>query len=118
MHGVSLRARYRSAYFSRPEDLDVLLASVKFSLAFFKTGPLAEVMRTQAFPTPDEASSDDALKEYIKNTLGCVFHPVGTASMLPREDGGVVDSELRVYATANVRVVGVELLFLLLSRSS
>ncbi len=118
MHGVSSRAQYRSAYFSRPEDLDVLLASVKFSLAFFKMGPLADVVRTQAFPTPEEACSDDALKEYIKNTLGCVFHPVGTASMLPKEDGGVVDSELRVYGTANVRVVGVELNNLLFFRSS
>ncbi|TFK85975.1 GMC oxidoreductase [Polyporus arcularius HHB13444] len=98
------------SYFSRPEDLDVLLASVKFSLAFFKTGPLADVVRTQAFPTPEEACSDDALKEYIKNTLGCVFHPVGTASMLPKEDGGVVDSELRVYGTANVRVVDASIL--------
>lgn len=62
-------------------------------------------MREQAFPTPEEASSDESLKEYIKQNLGCVFHPVGTASMLPREDGGVVDHELKVYGTANVRVV-------------
>ena len=44
---------------------------------------------------------------YVKKTFGCVFHPLGTASMLPREDGGVVDPELRVYGTANVRVVSV-----------
>ena len=33
------------------------------------------------------------------------FHPVGTASMLPREKGGVVSPELKVYGTKNVRVV-------------
>lgn len=33
------------------------------------------------------------------------FHPVGTASMLPREKGGVVDADLKVYGTENVRVI-------------
>ena len=47
----------------------------------------------------------DKLKEYIKNTCRPVFHPVGTAAMLPEEDGGVVDSKLKVYGTANLRVV-------------
>ena len=68
-------------------------------------------MRKQTFPAPEEAHSDDTLKEYIKNTVGCVFHPVGTASMLPKDDGGVVDPELRVYGTANVRVVSSNLAF-------
>ncbi|EIN03496.1 alcohol oxidase [Punctularia strigosozonata HHB-11173 SS5] len=31
-------------------------------------------------------------------------HPIGTASMLPESDGGVVDPEARVYGTANVRI--------------
>jgi choline dehydrogenase len=32
-------------------------------------------------------------------------HGIGTAAMMRRELGGVVDSELRVYGTENVRVV-------------
>ena len=33
------------------------------------------------------------------------YHPLGTASMMSRELGGVVDSKLKVYGTSNVRVV-------------
>jgi len=35
-----------------------------------------------------------------------VLHPIGTASMLPRKLGGVVDPNLRVYGVTCVRVVG------------
>jgi choline dehydrogenase-like flavoprotein len=32
-------------------------------------------------------------------------HVVGTSAMMPRSQGGVVDAHMRVYGTANVRVV-------------
>ncbi|KAG8711308.1 hypothetical protein FRC11_003131, partial [Ceratobasidium sp. 423] len=34
-----------------------------------------------------------------------VYHPIGTAALAPEALGGVVDNKLRVYGTANVRVV-------------
>ncbi|RPD63910.1 GMC oxidoreductase [Lentinus tigrinus ALCF2SS1-6] len=98
------------AFLDRPEDFDVLLAAVKFSLKLPKTTLLADLVRKQVSPSPEQIVSDDKLKEYIKQRMGCVFHPVGTASMLPKEDGGVVDPALKVYGTANVRVVDASIL--------
>lgn len=37
--------------------------------------------------------------------LSAFYHPFSTAIMLPKEDGGVVDTSLKVYGTKNLRVV-------------
>ena len=71
----------------------------------YNTAPLADVVRRQVAPKPEDSATDAALIEYIKNNCGPLYHPVGSLSMLPREDGGVVDPKLKVYGTANVRVV-------------
>lgn len=81
------------------------LSLMKFAMKVFETKPLADDVRQLVAPSPEQAATDEGLIEHIKNTCSCVFHPVGTASMLPREDGGVVDPQLRVYGTANLRVV-------------
>ncbi|KAI0724006.1 GMC oxidoreductase [Cerioporus squamosus] len=91
-------------YFSNPVDMEVLLATVKFTFKVYETSPIKDSVIRRIAPTTEDCASDETLIEYIKNGCGCVYHPLGTASMLPREDGGVVDPELRVYGTANVRV--------------
>lgn len=34
-----------------------------------------------------------------------MYHVSGTCAMMPQEDGGVVDSYLKVYGSSNIRVV-------------
>ena len=43
--------------------------------------------------------------ENIKQNVSTTWHACGTCSMLPREAGGVVDPQLKVYGTANLRVI-------------
>ncbi|KAI0707691.1 GMC oxidoreductase [Earliella scabrosa] len=100
-------------YLSNPLDVEIMLALVKFGLKVYETSPIREAIVRNFVPqaaADGTELSDDVLVEYIKNTCSCVFHPLGSASMLPREDGGVVDPELRVYGTANVRVVDASIL--------
>lgn len=55
-----------------------------------------------------ESSKPPDLEE-IKNKLRAsalmAHHTCGTTAMLPRSDGGVVDQDLKVYGTTNLRVV-------------
>ncbi|KIJ44402.1 GMC oxidoreductase [Sphaerobolus stellatus SS14] len=71
-------------YLANPADLDILCKTVKFA---YKRSDCEQVTR------------------YVQETMLTVHHPVGAASMMPREDGGVIDPSLLVYGTSNLRVV-------------
>lgn len=47
----------------------------------------------------------ETIKEDLRTTALPANHACGTAAMLPKEEGGVVDSNLTVYGTENLRVV-------------
>lgn len=51
------------------------------------------------------ASDFASWRDYIFDTYDLICHNFGTAAMMARELGGVVDERLRVYGTRNVRVV-------------
>ncbi|KAG8763169.1 hypothetical protein FRC12_008662 [Ceratobasidium sp. 428] len=89
-------------YMSAPADVEILAAAVRFITRLSKAGPMSERVIGETMGA-QETSED--VKEYVKNKFEPVYHPIGTCSMLPREDGGVVDATLKVYGTANLRVV-------------
>ena len=55
---------------------------------------------------PDNGSggTDAEWKKWTTNP-SAGFYPIGTAAMMRRSLGGVVDAQLKVYDTANLRVV-------------
>ena len=54
--------------------------------------------------------SDAAWHAWIREDFTPVFHPVGSASMMHRDLGGVVDGKLRVYDATNIRVIDASIL--------
>jgi len=58
------------------------------------------------FSPGDEIQGDEAIEEWLRTIVASDNHEVGTMSMLPRELGGVVDTDLKIYGIANVRVIG------------
>ncbi|CAE6537225.1 unnamed protein product [Rhizoctonia solani] len=91
-------------YFSKSIDLQTLVHSVKFAQKLSKTEPLASIVVTRQDPAPD-VTSDIAIADYVRTNVGSIHHPIGSVALAPKELGGVVDTNLKVYGTANVRVV-------------
>ena len=90
-------------WLSNPLDRQVLIEALLFNREILAAPSMAELLPAQFVPPID--ANEDALNQIINNGIRTEFHPSGTCAMLPLEQGGVVDSHLRVYGTQNLRVV-------------
>lgn len=90
-------------YLSYSADLDMLVGMFKYARRLANTEPLKSAIITEIMPDP-EAKTDEELVEQVKKLVGTIYHPSSTASMLPREDNGVVNPRLVVYGTKNLRI--------------
>ncbi|KJK77220.1 hypothetical protein H634G_07527 [Metarhizium anisopliae BRIP 53293] len=101
-------------FFMLDWDLDSMIAVAKYIRTSFSAGPLGKLVEGVTIPDPavvgDDASDAAWKKWLLDGHYRSNFHPVGTAAMMPREKGGVVDNKLKVYGTSNVRVVDASIL--------
>ncbi len=70
-----------------------------------QTKPVSDFLTKRAAPPSQGPLTDEEWADYLLTETGVEFHPVGSCSMLPKEDGGVVDSRLKVYGVEGLRVV-------------
>jgi len=97
-------------YFSVDYDLQVQIAGARLSRRILSSPPMTNIATKENHPgsaVPDNAQrgTDAAWKSWITSNFGPVNHPIGTAAMMRRSLGGVVNSQLIVYNTTNLRVV-------------
>lgn len=99
------------AYFSHPLDVDMMARALLHTLSFTELEPLKSALRRAPDGTPVVAQTSgtlpkslDEAKQFVRANTVTEYHPVGTCAMLPRDRGGVVDAELRVHGTRNLRV--------------
>lgn len=102
-------------YMSHPLDAEMMARSILHARQLMRTEPLASKFKKgpdgDLMPmlghhgdNHDPKTLEEAI-DYVRwNAITC-YHPIGTASMLPRDEGGVVDTNLKVYGTKNLRVV-------------
>lgn len=91
-------------YMSNEYDRKALVEAAKFSRRIANTEPIKSTWTAETEPSED-VQTDEQWRAFAASAMGSFYHPVGTCAMLPRKDGGVVDAELRVYGTENLRVV-------------
>lgn len=88
-------------------DVDLQLLREGHKLARKIGAAMTDVLGAESQPgTAAVASEDDAAWDgFIRQNAGTEYHPSSSCSMLPREQGGVVDKNLLVYGTSNLRVI-------------
>lgn len=96
------------ALLTHPLDVEVLAAHLHTAAHMPGEAHLRPFFALDDDGTPPAARQVDTLEKarrYVKDTALTTHHSCGTAGMLPRRDGGVVDQRLRVYGVRGLRVV-------------
>lgn len=76
------------------------------------SAPMSEVW-TQEYEPGSAVQTDADWESFARENTLSIYHPVGTAALLPEKDGGVVDAKLRVYGTKGLRIVDASVIPLL-----
>ena len=95
-------------------DVEAMVNIIKFARKIANTEPMRSLWVAEYEPGA-AVNTDEALREYVRNTTMPIFHPSGTAALLPKKDGGVVDARLKVYGTHNLRVIDASIMPVLIS---
>ncbi|KAF6807429.1 choline dehydrogenase [Colletotrichum plurivorum] len=91
-------------FLDNDHDIRAAVEGAKFARKIAEAGPLRAVWEAETEPGP-QVQTDEDFRRFVVDTVNSFYHPVGTCSLLPEKDGGVVDKDLRVYETQNLRVV-------------
>ncbi|GAW27316.1 putative GMC oxidoreductase [Rosellinia necatrix] len=103
-HKVDINPRFLQIDY----DIQPFVAIGRLTQKFWATSPAADLVTGKKEPKDNEippAATDEQWTSYVKRNMVPNCHVLGTAAMMSRELGGVVDEALRVYGTGNVRVV-------------
>jgi len=79
-----------------------------------QTSPISNNLTNETSPG-SSVQTDDEWIQWLREEASTEFHPSSSCAMLPQEQGGVVDANLRVYGLANVRVADASIVPIALS---
>ncbi|KAF8969147.1 hypothetical protein BDZ97DRAFT_1915510 [Flammula alnicola] len=95
-------------YLRAPEDIAKLRRGMKLILNISKQEALASRLDlNDPSPLLDNSmhkKTDEELEDIIRERVETLYHPASSCRMAPLEEGGVVDSKLRVYGVKGLRV--------------
>lgn len=91
--------------FRNPLDIDLFVELIGYWRRLLGTNA-AQILGPAPVSPPNNLTSTADLADFLRRTVtSSVYHPGGSAAMLKKELGGVVNSELLVYGTKKLSVV-------------
>ena len=107
--------RVETRAFSTEADKTMQIQGARMTRQIFKSAPLRNLVTEEnqpaaEVPDDDNGGSDENWWNYISKSWVNVNHPIATCSMMLESYGGVVDGNLRVYHTQNLRIVDASVL--------
>jgi choline dehydrogenase-like flavoprotein len=92
-------------YWAHPLDVAAHVAGIKLARKMLTTPPLGSFYTGEFEPGLDK-QTDESIERWLRANVTSDNHQIGSMAMLPQALGGVVDTELKIYGTKNVRVIG------------
>ncbi|KEY69367.1 hypothetical protein S7711_08125 [Stachybotrys chartarum IBT 7711] len=91
---------------ANPIDTSIARLGLRKAREFMASDSVASLEPVETVPGPT-VDSDMEIEQVLRDSLltPTFSHPVGTAALMPRELGGVVDDQLRVYGVNGLWVV-------------
>ncbi|KAJ7615326.1 GMC oxidoreductase [Roridomyces roridus] len=97
-------------YFENDFDLEIHFQHIKYLRSLYEIEPFKSGVVREVDPGLEKYSSDEEIRDYVRNYHRTTWHTVGSCSMLPKDKNGVVDPDLKVYGTTNLRVVDLSII--------
>jgi choline dehydrogenase len=101
-----VQPRIELNYFADPEDTRRMLAALRLCWQIARAPEMQPFVNSAPVLTEELIASDEQLEQFLRMTVGTIFHACGTAKMGPAGDPeAVVDQECRVRGVEGLRVV-------------
>lgn len=91
-------------YLSNSYDRRAIIEAAKYNRKI-ASAPSLRNSWTEEYDPGLDTTTDAQWEDWVRNNTLSIYHPLGSCSMLPQSKGGVVDFNLKVYGTKNLRIV-------------
>lgn len=86
-------------------DMEKMVDGVRRAWALLNSRPIADLTESLIGPPAELVNDDDALRQFLRERVSHLVHPIGTCKMGPADDPmAVVDAKGRVHGLEGLRV--------------